>query len=187
MSNINTTAVSGNLTRDPELKTLPSGTTITEVGIAVNRSRKEKDSGEYVEEVSFFELAIWSGFGELVARKLRKGDSVTAHGRLEQQRWETPEGENRSKIRIVVEQMDSEGFFRPVTEDNTATPAAAEAEAAPAAPRRRQPPRPPQTTTSRSRANRQASPDREKGKVQGRCRPRPRAGPRRSSSSRRTS
>lgn len=130
MANINTVAVSGNLTRDPEVKTLPSGTTITEVGIAVNRSRKDAESGDYIEEASFFELAIWGKFGELVGRKLRKGDSATAQGRLEQQRWETTEGENRSKVRIVVDQLDSEGFFRPAAEDNQAAAAAPAAEAA---------------------------------------------------------
>lgn len=121
--------VAGNLTRDPETKTFDSGSSITEFGIAVNRQRKQGD--EYVDEVSFFDVAVWGGFGELCARKLRKGDAVSLLGRLEQQTWEK-DGEKRSKVRIVANQVVGEGFFRPADENNTGTAAPA-AEAAPAA------------------------------------------------------
>lgn len=118
MANVNTVALSGNLTRDPEVKTLPSGTSVCETGIAVNRSRKDPNGDGYLEEVSFFDLVIWSGFGELVGRKARKGDSVVITGRLEQQRWTTDNDENRSKVRVTVDQMDGDWQFRSKDEEN---------------------------------------------------------------------
>lgn len=135
MANINTVAISGNLTRDPELRHTASGTAVVGIGVAVNRSIKDENAeGGYREEVSFFDATVWGNFGELVARKLRKGDHVTVQGRLKQDTWETDGGEKRYKVQIIAEQIDSEGFFRSKDEDN-ATSAATEStpEAAPAA------------------------------------------------------
>lgn len=131
MSNVNSVVVSGNLTRDPELRSTTNGTSVVNLGIAVNRSYKsESAEGGYAEEVSFFDVTVWGGFGELVARKLRKGDSATIQGRLKQDTWETDTGEKRSKVQIIADQIDSDGFFRSKDEDNTAV--AAPAETAPA-------------------------------------------------------
>lgn len=109
MSNINTVAISGNLTRDPVSKTLPSGTTVAELGIAVNRSRKGED-GEWTDEVSYFDVSVFGNFADLCDRKLRKADGVAIQGRLEQQRWEK-DGEKRSKVVVIAEKIDSPSFF----------------------------------------------------------------------------
>ena len=139
MSNINTVALSGNLTRDMEYVSISDTFGKAKSAVAVNRSRKNGE-GEYVDEVSYFDVEILGqGFGQLCTRKLKKGDSVTIQGRLEQQRWKNDADENRSKVVVIVDgfdggKIDSEGFFRSKDEDNDveATPAAAAAtEAAP--------------------------------------------------------
>ena len=117
MSNINTVIVSGRLTRDPELRTTANGISVANTGIAVERYRKDQE-----DEVSFFDLTIWLGFAELVAKKARKGDKVTVEGRLHQQTWETDDGSKRSKVEIVVNQMEGEFIFRAA--DGSDTPAA---------------------------------------------------------------
>lgn len=116
MSNINTVAVSGNLTRDPEVRWLADdgASGIVNLGIAVNRSRKQGD--EWVDEVSFFDIDVFGSYALTVARKLRKGDSATIQGRLEQESFEK-DGAKRSVVKIIGERIDSEGFFRPKDED----------------------------------------------------------------------
>jgi single-strand DNA-binding protein len=129
MSNVNTVAVSGNLVADPELKTLPSGTTVAELRMATNRSRKTDDG--YVDEASFFSISAFGKFAELIGRKLRKADSVTVTGRLEEQRWEK-DGQKRSKVVIIANEIDSPGFFK--KDEDVAPLATAEAGASTTAP-----------------------------------------------------
>lgn len=131
MGNVNSFAVSGNLTRDPELKTFGEDGKVANLGIAVNRQRYDKATEEYVNEVSFFDVTVWGGFGALAARKLKKGDSATITGRLEQQSWEQ-EGQKRTKVVLIASDIDSEGFFRAKDEDNA--PAAGDATASSATP-----------------------------------------------------
>lgn len=130
-NNLNTVAVSGNVTRDPELRETKSGTPVCNLGIAVNRSRKQED-GSYEDDVSFFDITVWGNYGALVARKLKKGDPISLTGRLEQQRWENAEGENRSKVIIVAEQIDGAGMYR-AKDEETAPEASAPASETPAA------------------------------------------------------
>lgn len=130
MSNVNTVAVSGNLVADPELKTLPSGTTVAEMRMATNRSRKTDDG--YVDEASYFDVTAFGKFADLIGRKLRKADAVTVTGRLEQQRWQNGEGENRSKVVIIANEIDSPSFFK--KDDEVAAIATAEAGASTTAP-----------------------------------------------------
>jgi single-strand DNA-binding protein len=143
MANVNSTTVSGNLTRDPEVRWLADDgkSAIVNVGIAVNRRRFDKATEDYVEEVSFFDIEVFGGFAILAAKKLKKGDSTTVQGRLQQQTWGEGD-EKKSKVVIVADQIDSEGFFRAQTEDavvaltdrnQAAAPAATATEAAPAA------------------------------------------------------
>jgi single-strand DNA-binding protein len=140
-NNLNIVALSGNLTRDSELRETKSGTPVCNLGIAVNRSRKQ-DDGSYQDDVSFFDLTVWGNYGSLVAKKLKKGDPIALTGRLEQQRWENDNGEKRSKVIVVVDQIDGAGMYRTKDEENEleaslsespadATPAASDA--APAA------------------------------------------------------
>lgn len=134
MSNINTVALSGNLTRDPELRLTSGGTTVANLGMAVNRSRKG-DDGEFVDEVSYFDLTAFGNFADLIGRKLRKGDSITVQGRLEQQRWEAEDGSKRSKVVVIVATIDSDGFFRSKDEDADTSAAAEGGEAAESKPK----------------------------------------------------
>ena len=105
---INQVAVSGNLTRDPELRHTPNGMAVCELGVANTRSRKDGDN--WVEEVSYFDVTVWGGRGEMCAKKLTKGAQVFVSGYLQQDRWETPEG-NRSKVKIVARMVEGPAFF----------------------------------------------------------------------------
>lgn len=123
MSNINTVALSGNLTRDVELRHTPSGTAVANLGLAVNRSRKVDDA--WVDEPSFFEITAFSGRAEQCAKKLSKGSFVFVKGRLEQQRWENDAGEKRSKVVVIVETIEGPDFFKKGDDAaQTSTPAA---------------------------------------------------------------
>lgn len=117
MSDINNATVSGRLTRDPELRHTNSGTAVCNIGIAVSRSRKNEAGTGYEEETSFFDCVIWSGFGELCARKLQKGDLVTLSGRLQQRSWEADDGAKRSKVEIVVNDVSGQAMFRSKDEE----------------------------------------------------------------------
>lgn len=110
MSHVNSSTISGNLTADPEKKVVGDDFTIVNLRMAVNRQKKVGD--EYVEEASFFDVTVFGKFGDLCDRKLRKGDSITVQGRLEQQRWETDAGDKRSKVVIIANEIDSRAFFQ---------------------------------------------------------------------------
>lgn len=117
MSNVNSVTVSGNLTRDIELRRTQSDFVIGNAAIAVERSKKVGDDWE--KETSFFDVTLFGGSAEFAAKKLRKGDLVTIQGRLEQQTWEDKDGGGkRSKVVIVATAVDSHGFFRPKDQDN---------------------------------------------------------------------
>lgn len=94
----------GNLTKNPELRYLPGGTAIVEVPIAVNERYKKSGDTEYTETVSFFDLVFWNRTAEVVNEYLSKGSPVFIEGRLKQDRYEK-DGEKRSKVKVVVEQM----------------------------------------------------------------------------------
>ena len=130
MSNINTVALSGNLSADPELRHTANGTAVANLRMAVNRSRKDPAGDGYIEEVSYFDVTVWSGYGELCAKKLSKGSPISVQGRLEQRRWEAEDGTKRSAVSIVADQVDGPDFYKAGGE----TPAPAQQEiAAPAA------------------------------------------------------
>lgn len=117
---INQVAVSGNLTRDPELRHTPGGTAVVNLGMANDRNRKDTD-GEWIVETSFFDVTVWGKHGEFCARKLKKGSQVFVVGRLEQQQWQDKEsGGNRSKVIIVASRVEGPDFFTPG--DEVATP-----------------------------------------------------------------
>ena len=99
MSFGNEVTVVGNLTRAPELRYTPSGASVANFGIAHNRKFKD------VDETSFFDVACWGTLAENVAASLNKGDRVIVSGRLEQRSWETPQGEKRSKVEIVADEV----------------------------------------------------------------------------------
>lgn len=99
--NYNKVIVVGRLTRDPELRYTPSGTPLCKVGLAINRTYKQDD--EKKEETTFIDVTIWGKLAELMGATLEKGKSILVEGRLAQDRWETDDGQKRSKHHIVAE------------------------------------------------------------------------------------
>lgn len=100
----NTVTVSGNITKDPELRYTTGGRGVASFGLACNRSWKGKD-GEWQEEVSFFNVVAWADLGENAAASLTKGTRVIVTGRLAQRSYETREGEKRSVTEIVADDI----------------------------------------------------------------------------------
>ena len=103
--NINIVALTGNLTRDPELRSLPSGTSVCELGLAVNESFKNRNSGEWEERVNYFNVTVWGAQGEACAQYLQKGRPVAVDGRLRYESWEAQDGSKRSTVKVVANQV----------------------------------------------------------------------------------
>ena len=101
----NSTAVTGNLTRDPEIRYTREGHASTLLGLAVNRRWQDRETREWEESTSFFDVVCWRELAENAALTLAKGMRVMVIGRLEQRSWETEEGERRSKVEIVAEEI----------------------------------------------------------------------------------
>jgi single-strand DNA-binding protein len=101
----NTVTVIGNLTRDPELRFTPSGQAVASFGLAVNRRWQDRSSGEWNEQTSFFDVKCWSQMAENVGESLSRGARVVVSGRLEQRSWETEQGDRRSKVEIVADEV----------------------------------------------------------------------------------
>jgi single-strand DNA-binding protein len=103
--NGNSVTVVGNITRDPELRFTASGQATASFGLAVNRVWNDRQTNERKEAVSFFDVVCWREMAENASESLSKGARVLVTGRLEQRSWETPEGEKRSKIEIVADEV----------------------------------------------------------------------------------
>lgn len=95
----------GRLTRDPEIRFLPSGAQVTSFSIAVNRAYKAKDSNEWKEETYFFDIEAFGGLAERLGRQLSKGTQILVEGQLRQDRWETASGDRRTKVKIVADRV----------------------------------------------------------------------------------
>jgi single-strand DNA-binding protein len=93
----------GNLTRDPELRYTPSGTAVTDIGLAVNDRRKNQ-AGEWVEETTFVDVTLWGRTAEVASEYLSKGSSALIEGRLKLDTWET-DGQKRSKLKVIGEKL----------------------------------------------------------------------------------
>ena len=102
-SNINRVIITGNLTADPELRSLPSGTSLCKLRVACNTRRKDNSTNEWVDKPNYFDVAVWGAQGENCARYLSKGRPVAIDGRLEWREWESPEGQKRQAIDIVAD------------------------------------------------------------------------------------
>ena len=107
MASYNRVILVGNLTRDPELRYISSGTAVTEIGLAVNDRRKNQ-SGEWVDETQFIDITLWARTAEVASEYLSKGSSVLIEGRLKLDRWEK-DGQKQSKLRVVGEKMQMLG------------------------------------------------------------------------------
>ena len=101
----NTTTLSGNLTRDPEIRYTRDGQANATFGLAVNRRWQPRGSDEWEEATSFFDIVCWRDLAENVALSLTKGSRVVVTGRLEQQTWETENGERRSRVEVTAEEV----------------------------------------------------------------------------------
>jgi single-strand DNA-binding protein len=100
MSSFNRVILMGNLTRDPEIRYTPNGTAVAALGLAVNRRYKQGE--ELKEEVSFIDIVVFGKQAEHCGQYLAKGRGVLVEGRLQQRRWETEDGQKRSKIEVVA-------------------------------------------------------------------------------------
>lgn len=103
MANLNRVFLMGNLTRDPDVRRIPSGKAVADVGLAINRKFKSQ-SGEEREETCFVDVVVWDKQAEVAEKYLRKGSPLFVEGRLKLDQWET-EGEKRSKLRVVAERI----------------------------------------------------------------------------------
>jgi single-strand DNA-binding protein len=104
MNNLNSILLEGNLVRDPDLKTTPSGTPVCTFSVASNRWFKQNDQLE--QEVSFFDVEAWSKLAETCGDTLKKGRGVRVVGRLKQDRWNDGEGKLHTKVKIVAEHVE---------------------------------------------------------------------------------
>ncbi len=93
----------GNLTRDPECRYIPSGTAVSDVGLAVN-DRRKTPSGEWVDETTFVDITLWGRQAEIVTEYCGKGSAILVEGRLKLDTWEA-EGQKRSKLKVIGEKI----------------------------------------------------------------------------------
>lgn len=108
---INRVTLVGRLTRDPELKHLPSGSAVLELGLAVN-GRKQDASGQWVDKPNFFDVKVFGNQAEMLSQHLAKGRRIGVDGRLDWSSWESQDGGKRSKVEVVaqsVQFLDSRG------------------------------------------------------------------------------
>jgi single-strand DNA-binding protein len=103
-TNINRVVLTGNLTRDPELRSTPSGTSVCSLRVACNTRRKDA-SGEWVDKPNYFDVTIWGRQGENAAQYLEKGRPVAIDGRLEWREWQDKEGNKRQSVDIIADSV----------------------------------------------------------------------------------
>jgi single-strand DNA-binding protein len=103
-TNINRVVLTGNLTRDPELRSLPSGMSVCNLRIASNTRRKDQ-SGEWMDKPNYFSVTVWGAQGENCARFLSKGRPVALDGRLEWREWQGQDGAKRESVEIVADSV----------------------------------------------------------------------------------
>ncbi len=102
---MNTVTITGNLTREPEIRYTREGQATAQLGVAVNRRWQDRTTQEWQESTSFFDVICWRDLAENVALSLTKGMRVVVTGRLEQRSWETDEGEHRSKVELTADEI----------------------------------------------------------------------------------
>ena len=103
--NINRVVLSGNLTADPELRPLASGTAVCSLRLASNTRRKNPNTGEWEDKPNYFDVTVWAGLGENCAKYLSKGKPCVVDGRLDWREWQTDAGDKRQAVQIVAESV----------------------------------------------------------------------------------
>ena len=101
----NNITITGNITREPELRYTPSGVSKVSFGVAVNRSWRNQQTQEWEEATSFFNVVAWRQLADNASATLTKGSRVVVTGRLEQRSWETESGEKRSIVEITADDI----------------------------------------------------------------------------------
>jgi single-strand DNA-binding protein len=102
-SNINVVVITGNLTKDPELRSTGGGTSVCELRVAVNSRRKDGQTGEWVDKPNYFDVVVWGAQGENCANYLSKGRPVAVEGRLDWREWEAKDGGGkRQAVQIIA-------------------------------------------------------------------------------------
>ena len=104
-TNINRVTITGNLTRDPELRSTPGGTSVCKLRVAVNSRRKDGQSGEWVDKPNYFDVTVWGAQGENCANYLSKGRPVAVDGRLDWREWEAQDGSKRQAVEIIADSV----------------------------------------------------------------------------------
>jgi single-strand DNA-binding protein len=102
-TNINRVVLTGNLTHDPDLRSLPSGMSVCKLRIACNTRRKNNSTGEWEDKPNYFDVTVWGAQGENCARFLSKGRPVALDGRLEWREWEAQDGSKRQSTEIIAD------------------------------------------------------------------------------------
>ena len=106
MASFNRVILVGNLTRDPEVRYIPSGSAVCDLGLAVNRTWYDKGSNQRKEEVTFVDVTVWGRTAEVAGEYLSKGRSVLIEGYLKMDTWQDKQtGGNRSKLKVVADNM----------------------------------------------------------------------------------
>lgn len=126
--NINVVVLTGNLTKDPELRSLPSGVSVCQLRIASNTRRKDGQSGEWIDKPNYFDVTVWGKQAEIAAQYLARGRSVAVDGRLEWREWTDQQGNKRQNVAVVANSLQFLGGPR----DENAAPASGGGAAAPA-------------------------------------------------------
>ena len=123
MSNFNKVFLMGNLTRDPELRYMPSGTAIASFGMAINRTYKSQD-GEQKKETCFVDINMFGRRAEVISEYFSKGSAIFIEGRLRFEQWEAQDGQKRSKLVVVADNFEFLGSSQKGREDfgNSASP-----------------------------------------------------------------
>jgi single-strand DNA-binding protein len=102
-SNVNVVVITGNLTRDPELRSTPGGTSVCKLRVAVNSRRKDGQSGQWIDKPNYFDVTVWGAQGENCANYLAKGRPVAIEGRLDWREWEAKDGGGkRQSVEIIA-------------------------------------------------------------------------------------
>jgi single-strand DNA-binding protein len=106
---INRVVLLGNLTHDPELRSLPSGTAVCQLRLAVNDRVKDRTTGEWTDYANYFDVTVFGPQGERCAQYLARGRQVAVDGRLRWRSWETQDGQKRSKVEVVADTVQFVG------------------------------------------------------------------------------
>lgn len=132
---INRVCISGNLTRDPELRQTAGGSQVLGVGVAVNDRRKNQQTGQWEDVPNFVDCVVFGNRAEALAAILHKGDKVAIDGRLRYSSWEAKDGTRRSKLEVIAEEVElmqrprqaAQQAHQPVAQPAYAAPAPAPA------------------------------------------------------------